>query len=165
MFLKSCDLAVEGYGLRHCFPLRMRDAARLASDARGERQTSPLDFGNTLTSAWAAAKSSVRGVRCCKKGAAGRVVHGASLFWVRGGSQVAMTDPDRVKLQIAAVIEAVPGRYWLRDWKAVARHAYLPLIGAVVAATEVYRYRAFRQCCNASSPSITNPHRGLLCHE
>ena len=72
------------------------------------------------------------------------MVHGATLFWVRGGSQVAMTDPDRVKLQIAAVIEAVPGRYWLRDWKAVARHAYLTLIGAVVAATEVYRYLAFR---------------------
>jgi hypothetical protein len=34
-------LAVEGYGLRHCFPLRMRDAARLASDARGERQHLP----------------------------------------------------------------------------------------------------------------------------
>ena len=55
-----------------------------------------------------------------------------------------MTDPDRVKLQIAAVIEAVPGRYRLRDRKAVARHAYLTLIGSVVAATEVYRYLAFR---------------------
>ena len=26
-------------------------------------------------------------VRCCKKGAAGRVVHGATLFWVRGGAK------------------------------------------------------------------------------
>jgi uncharacterized membrane protein len=58
---------------------------------------------------------------------------------------VAMTDPDRVKLQIAAVIGAVFGALtgYVAE-KPLLGVLIWALIGAVVVATAVYCYRAFR---------------------